>query len=145
MPKLKGINPDFELITYFYTPTPQRGDAYGDVDPLSGTPTTLEGWTRPEWIRWATHEDPDVPWMTPELKERVENFTLVLQSRFPSVHDRRTRPGGKALAKVLAGPAWRSGRFDDVELLRKVRSMAKVEAPGTLDYGHLRPSAEAVR
>ena len=43
--RLKGINPAMELITYFYTPTPQRRGTYGDVDPLAGTPTTLEEWT----------------------------------------------------------------------------------------------------
>ena len=30
--KLKTVNPSMELITYFYTPTPQRGSTYGDVD-----------------------------------------------------------------------------------------------------------------
>jgi hypothetical protein len=47
--RLKDVNPRMELITYFYTPTPQRRGTYGDVDALQGTPTTLEGWTEPEW------------------------------------------------------------------------------------------------
>ncbi len=143
--ELKGVNPDFELITYFYTPTPQRGDAYGDVDPLSGTPTVLEEWTRPEWVRWMTHEDPDVPWMTPELKEKVERFVLVLQSRFPSIHDRRTRGWGKALARMVAAGPWRRGRYDRTGLLQAVRRMARVPRPHPVEYGHLRPSAEAIR
>lgn len=143
--ELKGINPECEIIPYFYTPTPQRDGTYGDVDPLSGTPTELEEWTRPEWVRWMTHEDPDVPWMTGELKEKVEDFILVLQSRFPSVHDRRTRPWGKALARMVAGGPWRRGSYDRVGLLRAVRKLARVPRPAPLDYGHLRPSAEAVR
>jgi radical SAM superfamily enzyme YgiQ (UPF0313 family) len=39
--RLKTVNPAMELISYFYTPTPQRRATYGDVDALAGTPTTL--------------------------------------------------------------------------------------------------------
>ena len=48
--RLAAINPDLKLITYFYTPTPQRRGTYGNVDPLSATPATLEEWTTPEWL-----------------------------------------------------------------------------------------------
>ncbi|HEX8903290.1 MAG TPA: radical SAM protein, partial [Longimicrobiaceae bacterium] len=92
--KLKAINPSMELITYFYTPTPQRRGTYGNVDALAGTPDTLEEWMEPEWVRWSTHEDPRVPWMNGGLRTRVENFRLVPDSRFPSLHDRRTKEWG---------------------------------------------------
>ncbi len=41
--RLKQINPQCELIFYFYTPTPQRHGTYGDVDPLAGTPSDARG------------------------------------------------------------------------------------------------------
>ena len=69
--RLKDVNPRMELITYFYTPTPQRRGTYGDVDALQGTPTTLEEWTEPEWLDWMTHESPRVPWMNDRLRARV--------------------------------------------------------------------------
>lgn len=72
--RLKGVNPAMKLITYFYTPTPQRRGTYGDIDPLAGTPDTLEEWTAPEWVDWMTHEDPRTPWMSPGLHERVLEF-----------------------------------------------------------------------
>src|SRR6185436_8414157 len=59
--RLKDVNPSMELITYFYTPTPQRRGTYGDVDAVSVTPTSLEEWMEPEWVAWMTHEDPLVP------------------------------------------------------------------------------------
>jgi anaerobic magnesium-protoporphyrin IX monomethyl ester cyclase len=77
--KLAGVNPDMKLITYFYTPTPQRRGTYGNVDPLSSTPATLEEWTTPEWAGWMTHEDPLVPWFPRRLKERVEDFARRLK------------------------------------------------------------------
>ena len=51
-----------------------------------------------------THEDPQVPWMTPELKARVDDFVMVLASRYPSLHDYRTRSWGKKLGQMLAAP-----------------------------------------
>ena len=85
--KLKQVNPAMELISYFYTPTPQRRGTYGGVDALAGTPATLEEWTEPEWVAWMTHEDPNVPWLDRRLKTRVEDFVREMKSRFPSVHD----------------------------------------------------------
>jgi len=137
--RLKAVNPAMELIHYYYTPTPQRRETYGGVDPLSGTPGTLEEWTRPEWVRWMTHEDPRVPWMTPELRRRVEDFVLVLKSRFPSVHDKRTRSWGRALGRVLAHRAWSTGRYDRSRLLRTIHRLAQGAPDERQAYGHLRP------
>ena len=137
--KLKTVNPEMELIAYFYTPTPQRLDTYGSVDPLAGTPETLEEWTTPKWLNWMTHEDPDVPWLDRRLKARVEDFELVLKARFPSVHDRHTRGWGKAAGRWLAQSRWRRARYDDPKLLRRVRSWARKEPDDRQAYGHLRP------
>jgi radical SAM superfamily enzyme YgiQ (UPF0313 family) len=87
--RLKEVNPRMELITYFYTPTPQRRGTYGDVDALQGTPTTLEEWTEPEWVDWMTHESPRVPWMNDRLRTRVLDFQHEMRTRYPSVHGTR--------------------------------------------------------
>jgi radical SAM family protein/B12 binding protein len=139
--RLKVINPAVELITYFYTPTPQRRGTYGDVDALAGTPATLEEWTRPEWVAWMTHEDPRVPWLDHRLKARVDDFELVLKSRFPSVHDKRTAGWGKALGRALAGRRWARSEYADPRLLRAVRRWAQVTPDDRQAYGHLRPAS----
>ncbi|MGH7467541.1 MAG: B12-binding domain-containing radical SAM protein [Longimicrobiales bacterium] len=141
--RLKLINPAMELITYFYTPTPQRRGTYGNVDALAGTPHTLEEWITPEWVSWMTHEDPHVPWMTPGLKARLDDFVLVLASRYPSLHDYRTRPWGKTLGKVLAARRWQAGDYRNPRLLRALRRWARSE-DDTQSYGHLRPGPVAV-
>ena len=140
--RLKAVNPAMELITYFYTPTPQRRGTYGGVDPLSGTPATLEEWIEPEWVAWMTHEDPQLPWMQRRLKTRVEDFELVLKSRFPSVHDRKTRPWGKALGRLAAWDRWRRADYDDPRLLRRIRALARITPDDRQLYGHLRPAGE---
>ena len=136
--RLKLVNPAMELITYFYTPTPQRRGTYGDVEAVSGTPDTLEEWTEPEWVAWMTHEDPLVPWLDRRLKAKVEDFELVLKSRFPSVQDARTADWGKALGRLLSRRRWSAGEFSDPALLRTVRRWSQRVPDDTQAYGHLR-------
>lgn len=138
--RLKLVNPAMELITYFYTPTPQRRGTYGNVDPLAGTPATLDEWTQPEWVNWMTHEDPHVPWLDPALKRRVDDFVLVMRSRFPSLHDRHTARWGQQLARLLSRGRWRTGRYDNPRLLRTVARLARLH-PDRQAYGHLRQGA----
>lgn len=137
--KLKDVNPAMELITYFYTPTPQRRGTYGDVDALAGTPPTLEEWIEPEWVAWMTHENPEVPWLDGRLKARVQDFEVVLKSRFPSLNDYRTARWGKALSRILAERRWRNGHYDNPRLLRAVRRWSRA-ASDRQEYGHLRPA-----
>lgn len=139
--RLKAINPAMELISYFYTPTPQRKRTYGDVDPTATTPQTLEEWIEPEWIEWMTHENPQTPWLEPRLKARVDDFELVLKSRFPSVHDKRTRRWGKALGRLAAHRRWLRQEYDDPRLLRTIRQLARIVPDDAQLYGHLRPAS----
>lgn len=142
--RLKEINPASELIRYFYTPTPQRGATYGNVDPLSGTPADLEEWTSPEWVGWMTHENPHTPWLDDKMKARVDDFELVLNSRFPSVNDRHTRQWGKALGQVLARRRWAERDYADPALLRRVRALARNAPDDRQAYGHLRAPGAAM-
>ena len=137
--KLKNVNPSMELISYFYTPTPQRRGTYGGVDALAGTPETLEEWIEPQWLDWMTHENPRVGWMNEQLRAKVQDFEVVLKSRFPSVHDKRTTAWGKYLAHLLARRRWDRGDYAQPRLLRAVRRMSQRELEDSQAYGHLRP------
>lgn len=142
--KLKAVNPAMELITYFYTPTPQRRGTYGNVDALAGTPDTLEEWTEPEWVAWMTHEDPLVPWLPRRLKAKVDDFELVLKSRFPSVQDYKTASWGKSVGQLLARRRWSKGEFSDPAVLRFVRKIAQRSPEDSQAYGHLREAAPTI-
>ena len=67
-----------------------------------------------------------MPWMDDTLHASVENFRLVLDSRFPSLHDQRTRPWGKLLGRVLSRRRWEAGDFADPALLRAVRRWSQL-------------------
>ena len=85
-----------------------------------------------------THEDPELPWLARRLKARVEDFELVLKSRFPSVHDKRTRRWGKMAGRWLADRRWHRGDYENPRLLRLVRNLARTEPDDRQRYGHLR-------
>lgn len=138
--KLKSINPAMELISYFYTPTPQRKGTYGGVNPTADTPQTLEEWIEPEWVDWMTHENPRTPWLEPRLRTRVEDFELVLKSRFPSIHDKRTKNWGRALGRIAAHRRWATENYRDPRLLRAIRRLARIAPDDRQLYGHLRPA-----
>src|SRR5262245_19538972 len=138
--RLKHVNPAMELISYFYTPTPQRRGTYGGVNAVAGTPATLEEWIEPAWVAWMTHEDPLVPWLDARLKAKVTDFEVVLKSRFPSVQDRKTAGWGKMLGRMLARRRWSTGTYANPSLLRTVRRLATRVPDDRQAYGHLRPA-----
>jgi anaerobic magnesium-protoporphyrin IX monomethyl ester cyclase len=122
--RLKALNPQSEIVLYFYSPTPQRAPArhgtpvsgprlpmlrsYGPSGPAM--PRTPEEWAEPRWVSWACHRD--APWLTPRLRRRVKDFGRVLGCRFPTVQDYRTPAWGKAVLRGLAGWRYTRQRYD---------------------------------
>jgi anaerobic magnesium-protoporphyrin IX monomethyl ester cyclase len=135
---LKAVHPDCEVILYFYSPTPQRDPAsvasgarlptlanYGPEGPP--LPTTPEEWTEPRWIRYVCHQD--APWLTPRLRQRVQDFSTVLGCRFPTVQDYRTPAWGKSILRGLARRRYESGRYDDPWELRLAKRVIPLREP----------------
>src|ERR1700761_6514915 len=89
-----------------------------------------------------THENPQLPWSAQKLRTRAQDFELVLKSRFPSVHDKRTRGWGKLLGKAAAWRRWETGHYSDPRLLRHIRKLARIVPDDNQLYGHLRPSGK---
>lgn len=129
--RLKALNPDCEVILYFYSPTPRRGGAsngaarlpvlerYGPQGPE--LPTTPEEWTEPRWVDYVCHRD--APWLTPALRRRVRDFATVLGCRFPTVQDWAAPVWSRRLLSALA--SWRYaggvyGRPWELELARRL-------------------------
>jgi len=142
--RLKTINPNSEIVLYFYSPTPQRAPAhapgpaaapgaprlpvlrtYGPTGPA--LPSTPEEWTDPRWVRWVCHQD--APWLTPRLRQRVKDFELVLGCRFPTVQDHRTPAWGKALLRSLARRRYERQRYDRPWDLTLARQLIRLREP----------------
>jgi radical SAM superfamily enzyme YgiQ (UPF0313 family) len=103
--KLKKLNPDAEIVVEHYTPVPQREQMYGNVEEQMHFPTTPDEWATARWQRFATQKDPSTPWLRPSTKRLVDNFELVVSSRWPTVQDIRLPSWGRWLLKTLS--AWR--------------------------------------
>ncbi|MDX1501080.1 MAG: radical SAM protein [Thermoanaerobaculia bacterium] len=141
--RLKAIHPECEVVTYFYSPTPQRDrravaadrdravlprlDEYGpDGPPL---PTTPEEWCESRWIDYVCHRD--APWLSERVRQRVRDFATVLGCRFPTVQDYSTPAWGKRVLRGLA--SWRYageiyGRPWELRLARKLIPLREPQA-----------------
>jgi anaerobic magnesium-protoporphyrin IX monomethyl ester cyclase len=102
---LKHINPKSEIIMYHYTPVPQRTAMYGDIDGQIEFPTTPDEWATKRWMDFTLRIDPNTPWLKVKTKNLIDNFELVVSSRWPTVQDIRAPRWSRAMLKSLS--AWR--------------------------------------
>jgi hypothetical protein len=103
--KIKRINPDSEIIVQHYTPTPQRGSMYGEVDDKISFPDTPAEWASKQWMDFTLRIDTSAPWLKQKTKKLIDNFELVVASRWPTVQDIRAPRWSRTLLQSLS--AWR--------------------------------------
>ena len=102
---IKRVNPKSEIIMYHYTPVPQRASMYGEIDGKIEFPTTPEEWATKRWMDFTLRIDPNTPWLTRRTKQLIDDFEIVVSSRWPTVQDIRAPRWGRVLLKSLS--AWR--------------------------------------
>jgi radical SAM superfamily enzyme YgiQ (UPF0313 family) len=103
--RLKKLNPEAEIILQHYIPTPQRERMYGGVDGRIQFPSTPEEWATERWYNFTVRKDPGLPWLPARVRRRIDNFELVVNSRWPTIQDLHLPVWGKALLKLLS--SWR--------------------------------------
>lgn len=109
--KIKGLNPDAEIIIQHYTPVPQRERMYGDVDGKIQFPATPDEWANERWLNFTVRKDPATPWMKPSTKRLIDNFELVVASRWPTIQDIRLPNWGRQLLEILSDWRYRLGFY----------------------------------
>lgn len=127
--QLKRLNPDAEIVVQHYTPVPQRERMYGGVEGQITFPTTPDEWATDRWQRFATQKDPSTPWLRPRTKRLIDNFELVVSSRWPTVQDIHLPTWGRWGLKVLSGWRYRSGIYTQPFELRWAQSLMKLRKP----------------
>ncbi|MGH9326452.1 MAG: B12-binding domain-containing radical SAM protein [Terriglobia bacterium] len=103
--KLKRLNPDSEIVFQHYTPVPQRERMYGGVEDQIEFPLSPDEWATDRWQRFATQKDPATPWLRQRTKRLIDNFELVVSSRWPTVQDIRLPRWARHTLEALG--AWR--------------------------------------
>jgi anaerobic magnesium-protoporphyrin IX monomethyl ester cyclase len=102
---IKVINPVSEIIMYHYTPVPQRTEMYGNIDGQINFPVTPDEWATKRWMDFTLRIDPNTPWLKRKTKKLIDNFEVVINSRWPTVQDIRMPGWSRTLLKTLS--AWR--------------------------------------
>jgi hypothetical protein len=103
--KIKRINPDSEIIVQHYTPTPQPGSMYGEVEGKISFPDSPSEWATRKWMDFTLRIDTSAPWLKTKTKKLIDNFELVVASRWPTVQDIRAPRWSRMLLQTLS--AWR--------------------------------------
>jgi anaerobic magnesium-protoporphyrin IX monomethyl ester cyclase len=107
--KIKRINPDSEIIIQHYTPTPQPhaagGEMYGGVDAQMRFPDSPAEWATEEWMNFTLRIDTKAPWLKRKTKALIDNFEIVVGSRWPTVQDIRAPRWSRVLLQILS--SWR--------------------------------------
>jgi anaerobic magnesium-protoporphyrin IX monomethyl ester cyclase len=127
--QLKRLNPDAEIIVEHYTPVPQRTRMYGEVEDKVQFPTTPDEWATERWQRFATQKDPQTPWLRPTTKQLIDNFELVVSSRWPTVQDIRLPNWGRLALKALSSWRYRLGVYGAPLELKWMQQVIELRKP----------------
>lgn len=103
--KIKRLNPDAEIIVQHYIPTPHPDGMFGKIEGAIEFPRTPEEWATERWFNFTIRKDPRLPWLPGRVKRRIDNFELVINSRWPTTQDIYLPPWGRAMLKSLS--SWR--------------------------------------
>ena len=129
--RIKQLNPASEIIIYPYTPVPQREQMYGNVDGQVQFPSTPDEWATERWQDFATRKDPKTSWMRPSTTRRIDNFRLVVSSRWPTVQDLGLSAWGRRTLQSLSAWRYRFGVYDfpyELQLMQWLVHLRKPEA-----------------
>jgi radical SAM superfamily enzyme YgiQ (UPF0313 family) len=123
--RIKRLNPDAEIIVQHYVPIPHPDGMYGDIDGKIQLPRTPEEWANERWYNFTIRHDPRLPWLPRRVKDRIDNFELVISSRWPTVQDIQLPGWGRAILKALSSWRYRCGFYSwPVELMWAQRLIA---------------------
>ena len=103
--KIKRLNPDAEIIVQHYIPTPHPDGMFGKIDSKIEFPRTPEEWATDRWFNFTIRKDPHLPWLPRHVKRRIDNFELVINSRWPTVQDVHLPSWGRVMLQSLS--SWR--------------------------------------
>lgn len=127
--KVKRINPEAEIVVQHYIPTPHPDGMYGHVEDQIQFPQTPEEWATDRWYKFTTRIDPNLPWLPRRIKQRIDSFELVVNSRWPTIQDIHLPKWGRALLSSLSSWRYAFGLYDYPLELRWAQRMMNLRKP----------------
>jgi anaerobic magnesium-protoporphyrin IX monomethyl ester cyclase len=110
--RIKRLNPDAEIIVQHYIPTPHPDGMFGEVEGKIEFPRTPEEWASERWFNFTIRHDPNLPWLPERVKRRIDNFELVINSRWPTIQDIRLPRWGRTMLRAMSRWRYASGIYD---------------------------------
>jgi anaerobic magnesium-protoporphyrin IX monomethyl ester cyclase len=109
--RIKRLNRDAEIIVQHYIPTPHPDGMYGKVDNAIRFPDTPDEWASERWFNFTIRQDPHLPWLPRSVKRRIDNFELVINSRWPTVQDIHLPRWSRVMLTTLSSWRYASGFY----------------------------------
>jgi anaerobic magnesium-protoporphyrin IX monomethyl ester cyclase len=103
--RIKRLNPEAEIIVQHYIPTPHPDGMYGKIDGAFRFPDTPDEWATDRWFNFTIRQDPRLPWLPRSVKRRIDNFELVINSRWPTIQDIHLPRWSRLMLRSLS--SWR--------------------------------------
>jgi radical SAM superfamily enzyme YgiQ (UPF0313 family) len=126
--KIKKLNPDAEIIVQHYIPTPHPDGMYGDVEGKIEFPKTPDEWATERWYNFTVRHDPNLPWLPKAVKRRIDNFELVINSRWPTMQDIHLPRWGRNVLRSMSSWRYALGVYGfpfELEWAQRVVSLRK--------------------
>ena len=125
--RIKRVNPDVEIVVQTYVPVPQKSSAYGDVE--IAFPSTPDEWIGDRWYPYLIRTNPQLPWLSERVKQRIRDFETVMNSRWPTTQDMRLPAWGRGLLKTLGSWRYSMGAYRFPGELRLAQKLVRLREP----------------
>ncbi len=127
--RLKRLNPEAEIIVQHYIPTPHPDGMYGISDDKIQFPRTPDEWATERWLNFTIRQDPALPWLPRRVKRRIDNFELVINSRWPTVQDIQLPKWSRVMLQSLSSWRYALGFYDFPVELEWAQKMVALRKP----------------
>jgi hypothetical protein len=85
---------------------------YGAVEGKIQFPSTPDEWATDRWLNFTIRQDPQLPWLPRSVRRRIDNFELVINSRWPTIQDVHLPKWGRLLLQSLSLWRYSLGVYD---------------------------------
>ena len=133
--RLKRVNPDCEIVFYFYSPVPLAGTLYEEARAQGFSfPRTLDEWTSPQWNAFSARRSLTVPWLERSLRKKVWEFERVLNAYYPTRTDTRLRGPVRLLLRSMSAWRYHLGFYRFPLELRALQKLIGYQRPETSGF-----------
>ena len=133
--RLKRVNPDCEIVFYFYSPVPLAGTLYEEAKAQGFSfPRTLDEWTSPQWNAFSARRSLTVPWLERSLRRKVWEFERVLNAYYPTRTDTRLRGPVRLLLRSMSAWRYHLGIYRFPFELRALHKLIAYQRPETSGF-----------